>query len=327
MERRKFIRNLTIGTSVAALPIGISAKNALSNPAKKVRFGIITDVHNDVMHDGEYRLRSFLNAAKTKDLDFIIQLGDFCQPKEANKEFFDLFNNYPGIKYHVIGNHDFDAVNVPDKLSVVKNFYGLTSTYYSFDAVNFHFIVLDGNEKDPDFKQGYPRYIGEKQQEWLKDDLQKTSLPVVVFVHQPLGDDEAGIINRSQIRDIFEAANKRAGFKKVIACINGHTHIDNNQEINGIHYIQINSSSYKWLGDKYITTGRYSKKFDNFYPDIRYTAPYKDSIYAFAEITDKVITINGKLSEFVGPHPKDMGYNAYDASFTKSDITDKKLRY
>jgi hypothetical protein len=149
----------------------------------------------------------------------------------------------------------------------------------------------------------------------------------VVFVHQPLGDDEAGIINRSQIRDIFEAANKRAGFKKVIACINGHTHIDHNQEINGIHYIQINSSSYKWLGDKYITTGRYSKKFDNFYPDIRYTAPYKDSIYAFAEITDKVITINGKLSEFVGPHPKDMGYNAYDASFTKSDITDKKLRY
>jgi hypothetical protein len=95
MERRKFIRNLTIGTSVAALPIGVSAKSALSNPVKKVRFGIITDVHNDVMHDGEYRLRSFLNAAKNKDLDFIIQLGDFCQPKEANKDFFDLFNNYP----------------------------------------------------------------------------------------------------------------------------------------------------------------------------------------------------------------------------------------
>ena len=66
MERRKFIQNLTIGTSVAALPIGVSAKSALSNPAKKVRFGIITDVHNDVMHDGEYRLRAFLNAAKNK---------------------------------------------------------------------------------------------------------------------------------------------------------------------------------------------------------------------------------------------------------------------
>ena len=113
----------------------------------------------------------------------------------------------------------------------LKNFYGLNSTYYTFDASGFHFVILDGNEKDPDFKQGYPRYIGEKQQEWLKDDLQKTSLPVVVFVHQPLGDDEAGIINRSQIRDIFEEANKRAGFKKVIACINGHTHIDHHQEI------------------------------------------------------------------------------------------------
>ena len=101
MERRKFIRNLTIGTSVAALPIGISAKNALSNPSKKVRFGIITDVHNDVMHDGEYRLRSFLNAAKNKDLDFIIQLGDFCQPKEANKEFFkDVSNTDQVLQVH-----------------------------------------------------------------------------------------------------------------------------------------------------------------------------------------------------------------------------------
>lgn len=327
MERRKFIRNLTIGTSVAALPIGVSAKNTLNKPAKKVRFGIITDVHNDVMHDGEYRLRTFLNAAKNEELDFIIQLGDFCQPKEANKEFFNLFNNYPGKKYHVIGNHDFDAVNVPDKLSVVKNFYGLASTYYSFDSNNFHFIVLDGNEKDPDFKQGYPRYIGQKQQEWLKDDLQKSSLPVVVFVHQPVGYDDLGLINRVQIRAIFEEENKRTGFKKVIACINGHTHIDQNQEINGIHYIQINSSSYRWLGEKYALSSRYSKKFDTFYPDIRYTAPYKDSIYAFAEITDKHITIQGKLSEFVGPHPKELGYNEHDLEFTKPDITDKKLRY
>ncbi len=327
MERRKFIQSLTIGTSIAVLPFDVSAKKIINNPGKRVRFGIITDVHNDVMHDGEYRLRTFLNAAKNKDLDFIIQLGDFCQPKEANKEFFDLFNHHPGKKYHVIGNHDFDGVNVADKLSVVKNFYGLNSTYYSFDSANIHFIVLDGNEKDPDFKQGYPRYIGEKQQEWLKDDLKKTTLPIVVFVHQPLGDDEAGIINRLQIREIFEEANKRAGFKKVIACINGHTHIDQNQEINGINYIQINSSSYKWLGEKYVMTGRYSKKFDSYYPDMLYTAPYKDSIYAFVEITDKFITIKGKLSEFVGPHPKDMGYKGYELEYTKADITDKKLQY
>lgn len=63
---------------MAALPIGVSAKNAFNRPAKKVRFGNITDVHIDMMHDGVYRLRAFLNAAKNEDLDFIIQLGDFC---------------------------------------------------------------------------------------------------------------------------------------------------------------------------------------------------------------------------------------------------------
>jgi hypothetical protein len=74
-------------------------------------------------------------------------------------------------------------------------------------------------------------------------------------------------------------------------------------------------------------TGRYSKKLDNCYPDLRYTAPYKDSLYAFVEITEKNITIKGKRSEFVGPHPKDMGYKGYDLDYTKPDITDKKLQF
>lgn len=327
MERRKFIRNITIGSSVVVLPLNLPAKSVAGKPKKKVSFGIITDVHADVMHDGDYRLRNFLNATKNKELDFIIQLGDFCQPKEANKSFFSLFNNHPGNKYHVIGNHDFDSDNGPATLDVVKNFYGLNNTYYSFDSSNFHFIILDGNEKGPDDKQGYPRYIGEKQRQWLKDDLQKTKLQVVVFVHQPLGDDEAGLINRSQIREIFEDANKQAGSKKVVACINGHTHIDQNQEINGIHYIQINSSSYRWLGSNYVMTGRYSEKLDNCYPVMRYTAPYKDALYAFVEITDNKIIIKGKLSEFVGPHPKDMGYKGSDLEYTKPDISDKKLEF
>jgi len=327
MERRKFIRNLTIGSSVVITPLDLAATSVSDQPRKKVNFGIITDLHTDVMHDGDYRLRTFLNATKNKELDFIVQLGDFCQPNEANKNILKLFNSHPGDKYHVIGNHDFDSDNGLAPLDVVKNFYGLKSTYYSFDASNFHFIILDGNEKDPNYKQGYPRYIGENQQLWLKDDLQKTKLQVVVFVHQPLGSDEAGLINRVQIREIFEQANKSAGFKKVIACINGHTHIDQNELINDVHYIQINSSSYRWLGTEYAMTGRYSEKLDNCYPDIRYTAPYKDAIYAFVEISDKDIIIKGKNSEFVGPHPKDMGYKGSNLEYTKPDITDKKIKF
>ena len=129
--------------------------------------------------------------------------------------------------------------------------------------------------------------------------------------------------NDAQTRGIFEEGNKRVGFKKVFACNNSHTHIDQNQEINEIHYIQINSASHMWLGGDYILTGRYSESLDNYYPYIRYTAPYKDSIYAFVEITDKDIIIEGKLSEFAGPHPKDMGYKSYDNP--SANITNKKL--
>ena len=306
MERRKFIRNLTIGTSVAALPIGVSAKNTLSNPAKKVRFGIITDVHNDVMHDGEYRLRSFLNAAKTKDLDFIIQLGDFCQPKEANKEFFDLFNNYPGIKYHVIGNHDFDAVNVPDKLSVVKNFYGLISTYYSFDAANFHFIVLDGNDENPKPWNGYHRYIGTKQQLWLKNDLKKTLKPTILFSHQSL-EAKGGVANRKETRTIIENYTTKSGHPKVVACLSGHHHTDYLKSINKIPYIQINSMSYKWVGDKYKYT-RFSKQIEENFPNLDKTCPYKEPLYTVLTLDSEqeVLHLEGKKTSFINPTPNEL---------------------
>ena len=151
MERRKFIRDLAIGSSVVALPLDLSAISVPRKPTKKVSFGIITDVHTDVMHDGDYRLRTFLNATKNKELDFIIQLGDFCQPKETNKGFLGIFDSHPGDKYHVIGNHDFDLDDGSATLDVVLKFYGLNRSYYSFDSSGFHFIILDGNEKNPDY--------------------------------------------------------------------------------------------------------------------------------------------------------------------------------
>jgi len=46
---------------------------------RKLKFGVCADVHKDVMHDANFRLESFIEKASKKNIDFIIQMGDFCR--------------------------------------------------------------------------------------------------------------------------------------------------------------------------------------------------------------------------------------------------------
>ena len=93
-------------------------------------FAICADVHKDIMHDADERLASFIEAAKAKELDFILQLGDFCIPTDKNRSFVDIWNSYPGDRYHVLGNHDMD--NGYSKEETIA-FWKAKGKYYSFD--------------------------------------------------------------------------------------------------------------------------------------------------------------------------------------------------
>jgi calcineurin-like phosphoesterase family protein len=270
----------------------------------QVRFGICTDVHKDIMHDADDRIGSFIEEASGRDLDFIIQLGDFVRPYEYNLEFLSVWNSYPGESYHVIGNHEPDGGF--SKEDVVE-FLGMPGMYYSFNKNGFHFIVLDGNDQNPspDRPPGYSRYIGEEQIEWLKNEISTTEKNIIIFSHQSL-ENENGIDNKRQIRNIFEEENRSAGFKKILACFSGHHHTDYAVNINGIYYIQVNSMSYNWVGGDYQVI-RYSEETDQEYPWIKYTIPYKDPLYAFVEINNEAIIIEGRETTFVGPGPDELG--------------------
>ncbi|MGY6742297.1 MAG: metallophosphoesterase family protein [Cecembia sp.] len=269
-----------------------------------VRFGICTDVHKDIMHDADERLAAFIDEAKTRDLDFIIQMGDFARPYEHNKEFMAIWNSYPGEKYHVLGNHEPDGGF--DMSNVVENF-GMPSRYYSFDKGGLRFIVLDGNEfnPSPDRPGGYSRYISEEQLNWMVEELRGAKDRVVIISHQSL-EHEEGIENREYIRSLLEEENRLAGYDKIIACFSGHHHTDYATTINGIYYIQINSMSYYWAGDNYKVI-RYSEDIDQQFPWIKYTIPYEKPLYTFVEISKKAISIEGKETKFVGPGPEVLG--------------------
>nr|WP_299385134.1 metallophosphoesterase [Allomuricauda sp.] len=323
-NRRDFVKMLSIGGLAVMIPHDMGAASYLKGN-KTLRFGICADVHKDIMHDADARLKAFIDEAKNKELDFIIQLGDFCRPYDHNLEFMSIWNSYPGKKYHVIGNHDTDGGFSRQQ---VVDYWKSMGTYYSFDCKGYHFVVLDGNDKDPSPERpsGYARYIGKEQLQWLKEDLDQTHLPTIVFCHQGLDNDLGGIHNGTESRLVLEQANQKAGFNKVQFVFSGHHHQNYYNQINGIHYLQINSMSYQWLGDSYKHI-RYGEAVDKSHPWIKYTVPYKDPIWAYAELTpEQKFNLYGKSTEFVGPSPEDLGVDLSKYGYPiEAKISDREI--
>lgn len=301
MKRREFVKNVSLASTAFVLPWQLSSQNSIK--PEKLKFGLIADVHQDIMHDGVARLQTFIDESTHNKMAFIMQLGDFCRPYDYNQPFLDVWEQFKGPKYHLLGNHDTDGGFTRQQ---AMDFWGMKSRYYSFDNSGYHFVVLDGNDPNPKPWSGYHRYIDKDQQEWLKNDLKNTNLNTFVFSHQTLENEDGGIDNQKEVRQILEEANKDAGFTMVVASICGHHHTDYMTQINGVYYVQINSASYRWVGGdhKHI---RYSKELDEKYPWIKYTIPYKDPLFTFVEINPKgYLTIEGRKTEFVGIGPKEM---------------------
>ena len=325
-NRRDFIKVLSASGAALVLPLNLSANIKDKREIKALRFGICADIHKDVIHDADLRLNAFIEEAKEKDLDFIIQLGDFCRPYDYNTKFMSIWNSYPGKKYHVIGNHDMDGGFTRDQ---VVQFWNALGKNYSFDSNGYHFVVLDGNDKDPSPNppSGYARFIGKEQLIWLEHDLEETKLPTIIFCHQGMDNDLGGIYNATESRLVLERANEQADFQKVQFVFSGHHHQDYYNNINGIHYIQINSMSYQWLGDKYKYI-RYNEEVDKSHPWIKYTVPYKDPIWAYAEISsDNIFRLYGRKTEFVGPSPEELGVDMHEYGYPIVPyISDKKIK-
>jgi predicted phosphodiesterase len=294
-----------------------------SSDVNEVRFGICTDIHKDIMHDADSRLLTFVNEMNRQKVNFTIQLGDFCRPYAYNDTFLGIWNSFEGPHYHVLGNHDMDGGFTEQQTMV---YLGMKSSYYSFDQNRFHFIILDGNEKKDPPQEGYPRYIGERQKNWLIDDLRKTESQVILFSHQSL-EDNWGVENQEDIRKILEDENKKAGKRKVLACFNGHSHLDAAEKINDIWYVEVNSMSYFWVGEeaKHLS---YKEEVHKNYPWIEYTCPYEEPLYEIVTVSgDGTIEIKGTSTQWVGPSPAEAGYiNDFYIDRINSAISDRILK-
>ena len=278
-----------------------------------VRFAIASDFHAPDVPGGKERVEAFIKAANDENVDFIIELGDFCRLDSASQIYREVWHNFKGEKYHAIGNHDLDRYNVDGYVQGM----GMPNRYYSFDKEGFHFVVLDGNnyfdgEKIHHYDHAnygaFPytnhSYLDKEQMEWLAKDLASTDLKVVLFSHQSL---DSELKNGAEVRAILEKENERAGFKKVVLAFSGHNHSNYTKEINGISYMQINSASYVWIGEPTQTEKRFPKEINEKYSLMAYSMMYDKPLYAIVTLTEDGADVKGVKAQFMPPAPKEIG--------------------
>jgi predicted phosphodiesterase len=274
----------------------------------ELRFGVIADVHQDVMPDGVERVGAFVRAMEEAGVDFVVQLGDFCVPHERNRGFMEVWNGYKGRRYSVLGNHDMDGGYTREQAAA---FFGMPERRYGFEAGKWRGIVLDGNEPGG-MARGYARYVSEGQLRWLEEQLAADRRPAFVFIHQPVdGENEGCVENGAAVRAVLEKAQReRPGV--VAAVISGHRHLDYAREIGGVRYLEINSASYWWLNAKAAARETFPAEVHRRHPSLKSVAAYRDPLWAVVTVTEggSELVVTGRSSEWVGPDPWERGETA-----------------
>jgi alkaline phosphatase len=244
LSRRAFISN----GSLFLLANSTTKLRAAEDQARKVRVGLVTDLHHaDKPTKGTRHYRDTLaklaEAAKQFSADkpdFVVELGDFVDAAESLeieqdylRQVSKVFSTIPVPKHYVLGNHCVDTLTKEEFLGGV----GKKESFYSFDQGGFHFIVIDscfrsdgkpyGRKNSTWTDANIPAY----EMDWLRADLRATDKKVIVFAHQRL--DDAGqhaVKNAADVRKVLESSGK------VLAVFQGHSHKNDHQEIAGIHY-------------------------------------------------------------------------------------------
>ncbi|MCR9201142.1 MAG: metallophosphoesterase [Planctomycetaceae bacterium] len=274
----------TLG-SIAATTVFPSPSLAVASSVRKpIRFGVIADLHGGLAVDAMSRLEAFVGAMQHEDCDGLIQMGDFAYPNDRHQSFADKFHQAHTQTIYVIGNHEFDhGLTRKDCCRA----WGIDASYYRRDVGGLRLLILDGNEKgSPTHRGGYPSFIGRKQQQWLERELDEATSPVLILSHQPLAGTSA-IDNAAELQKLLSAYRS-----KIVACLNGHSHVDLLLQVAGVHYLHINSASYYWVG------GRTRMAY--------YTTPLFTTVTVDPE--SATVSVAPCASDWKGKSPREIGY-------------------
>ncbi|MCK4998209.1 MAG: metallophosphoesterase [Anaerohalosphaera sp.] len=274
MRYQNVFRRVQISAAVGLLIVlaaGCGKRESVT-VEREVKFGLLADVqYAGKTHAGtryyrnsKEKLTRCVTDLNTKDIDFVIQLGDLIDggPNAAAEldEMLAVYNRINAEKYHTMGNHDFAGI---DRNAVLSKM-ALDKGYCDFTVDNWRFVILDTldvaliggwPEDSENYKQGKEMLnrlkdqnavnavswnggIGEKQKAWLADvlaDARKKHQQVIAFGHCPLvpAGDVHNLWNAQQIAIMLEDSDC------VAAYFAGHNHHGNYQLRNSVHYVTL----------------------------------------------------------------------------------------
>jgi Predicted phosphohydrolases len=188
--------------------------------------------------------------------DVAINLGDLIEDfNDHDKDvecFGFIWNVLKEIKvpfYSAIGNHDLRSLKSDEDIKKITGYDDFT---FAVDIKGYHLVFLGltinhniGNSEGGIHKT---RVVSNKDLEWLRNDLENNNLPVLIFTHFGIAEDDmkgnwwfeeakedALIQNRKEIKEILEKDNN------LIAVFSGHQHWTKTTIENNIPYHVIGS--------------------------------------------------------------------------------------
>jgi hypothetical protein len=79
--RRAVVRGFLAAAATTVIPLPLRAAGV-----PVTRFGVISDVHQDIIPDAADRITAFVAAMTKARADFVVELGDFCIPKSFDAQ-------------------------------------------------------------------------------------------------------------------------------------------------------------------------------------------------------------------------------------------------
>lgn len=215
---RKFPYLIFIGALVICIVAAFAVHRHVASNRNRLVFAVVGDSQGR-----SFVWENVIDAINTASPEFLLHCGDMVASgtRVQYEDFASQTNKLKMPWYPVLGNHDIRG----DGLSLFTELTG-KGRYYSFLEKGHKFIALDSS-------QGF---IDDLQMSWLMEQLQWNG-PKFVFMHIPLFDPLPEVEHSFTDRDQANKLKELFAAKDVKAVFNGHVHIFDLKEDDGVLYV------------------------------------------------------------------------------------------
>ena len=245
ITRRTFLQNSTL----CLAGLGSTSWLAAQNETKPLlRVGLMTDLHyadkaatkTRFYRDALAKLDEAVAFMNREQPAVVVELGDFIDQADAVeletewlKTMESHFARLSMPRHYVLGNHCVGTLTKQEFAQHTK----ATGGHAFFETSGITFLLLDAcfrEDGTPYQRKNFhwaDANLPKSELAWLESELGKASGPVVVLAHQRLDLDKAHAVrNAAEVRSLLEKSGK------VLAVFQGHSHKNDYQQIEGIHY-------------------------------------------------------------------------------------------